>query len=214
MYKEVFGGVLPAKPKPYRLELCITSVFLAWLLIRDKVINKFGLCKDLEYTTILHLLEEVLPTAYLQYTFFRNGNMPDYLQNMQHMAIIFIIFKRRHYDKATLSMLSDLTYQMKNNMQYVNTKSKWLALFTERKVEIWHSVLRNAVRNYFDGDIIQETARAMGSQGLASNFEQTWTPTYKRGISNTNWKGIVGKTAKFLVSCIKKIASNLGKAKN
>ena len=61
MYKFVFGGILPEKPKPFRCSLCITAAVLGWILVRDKVLPKFGLCKSHEFACILYLLDHVVP---------------------------------------------------------------------------------------------------------------------------------------------------------
>lgn len=41
--KETFGSELPHKPKPFRINLLLNTVFLGWLQLRDKVIHKFQL---------------------------------------------------------------------------------------------------------------------------------------------------------------------------
>ena len=35
------------------------------MIIRDKILQKFKLCKDIEYVCLLHILEEVLPLVFL-----------------------------------------------------------------------------------------------------------------------------------------------------
>ena len=40
IYKETFGSDLPKKPKPFRISLVITAVFLVWAkLVRQKVLS-------------------------------------------------------------------------------------------------------------------------------------------------------------------------------
>ena len=60
MYKFVFGGILPRKQKPFRCSLCVTAALLGWILVRDKVMPKFGLCKSHEFASILYLLDHVV----------------------------------------------------------------------------------------------------------------------------------------------------------
>ncbi|EDO40170.1 predicted protein [Nematostella vectensis] len=67
VYKETFGSDLPNKPKPFRVSLVITAVFLAWGKLRDKVLLKFKLCKYIEYASILFLLDEVVPISFFHY---------------------------------------------------------------------------------------------------------------------------------------------------
>ena len=67
LYNFVVGGILPQKPKPFRCSLCITAAFLGWVLIRDKVLPKFGLCKSHEFTSVLYLLDHVVPLVFFHY---------------------------------------------------------------------------------------------------------------------------------------------------
>lgn len=120
IYKETFGSVLPKKPKPFRISLVITAVFLAWTKLSHKVLQKFQLCKDIEYSCLLFLLDEVIPLSFFHYpvTFY---------------SILFIIWQRSHYDRSTLSMLSDFCFHKQHFPQYHELKKKWLALITEKK---------------------------------------------------------------------------------
>ena len=64
VYNKVFRSVLPLKPKPFQSNLIISGVLCGWLLIRDKFLQKFKLCKDTEYVCLLHILEEVVPLVF------------------------------------------------------------------------------------------------------------------------------------------------------
>ena len=61
------------------------------------------------FVTILHLLEHVVPPVFYQYNVFRSGDLKLYEKVMAQIAIIFIYWRRGHYDKLTLSFLSDCT---------------------------------------------------------------------------------------------------------
>lgn len=149
IYKETFGSVLPKKPKPFRISLVITAVFLAWTKLSHKVLQKFQLCKDIEYSCLLFLLDEVIPLSFFHYPVtFRSGNLDDYMLTMLKLSILFIIWQRSHYDRSTLSMLSDFCFHKQHFPQYHELKKKWLVLITEKKVEIWHSVLRSIIQVY------------------------------------------------------------------
>lgn len=73
LYSSVFGGTLATKPKPWRTSLCVTAALLSWQLIRSKVLEKFAMCKQHEFVTILHLLEHVVPLIFYQYNIFRSA---------------------------------------------------------------------------------------------------------------------------------------------
>ena len=52
---------------------------------------------------------------------------------MRRFAALFICWKRHHYDKATLSLLSDTVRQKLNNDKYFSMKQQMLAATTEKK---------------------------------------------------------------------------------
>ncbi|CAH3167050.1 unnamed protein product [Pocillopora meandrina] len=75
-----------------------------WLFIKDKILKKFKLCKDIEYVYLLHILEEVLPSSF-----------------MFQFLILFIIWNHHDFDKSTFSMLlvNDLYHQ--RNLTFLTT---------------------------------------------------------------------------------------------
>ena len=71
---------LPKKLKPFRVQFLLMSALFGWPMIRDKIIRKFDLCKDIEYTCILHILDEVVPLAFFHYAaIFEGGNFTNVL---------------------------------------------------------------------------------------------------------------------------------------
>ena len=107
LFSYLFGGVLPNRPRPHQSSLCVTAALLGWLLVREK----FGLCKSYEFVSMLFLLEDVIPLVYFQCQIFRTGNLELYMSVMAQMAILFNIWHRKHYEKSSLSFVSDCDYQ-------------------------------------------------------------------------------------------------------
>lgn len=213
MYKFVFGGILPQKPKPFRCSLCITAALLGWILVRDKVLPKFGLCKSHEFASILYLLDHVVPLVFLHYQTFRSGNMEEYGCLMAQLAILFISWQRHHYNKSTLSFLSDLDYQKTFIPEYFRVKLQRLSVITEKKVEVFHSLLRKDTESFNTGPEIQNTARTIGSSGFLSKFKEWFVPLYHRGNSEKNYWAIAGKTAEYLLNLFKEVAANADKSR-
>lgn len=139
--------VMPKKPKPHRIKTLTTVAFGGWLIIRDPVIHQFGqTCKDTEYMLLFHLLDEVLPLVFYFYcTVFRGGDFDTWIGATFRMALVFITFRRKNYDKATLCQLSDILYHAAENKNLVDNIKQYLNAFTEKKVEVFHSVLRRFV---------------------------------------------------------------------
>ena len=140
LHKHLFNSAMPEKPKPDRVSILVAAAFLGWLMLRSKVLHLFKLCKDLDYVCLLYLFEEVLPLLFFHYpVIFRSSKLENYLPIMRRFAVLFTCWRRRHYDKSTLSLLSDTLHQKLNNRQYYDMK-QMLAAITEKKVEIWHSL--------------------------------------------------------------------------
>lgn len=146
MYKFIFGQrkKLAKKPKPWRISTLLTACFGGWLQIRETVMDQFGsYYKSTEFLMLMHILDEIVPLVFYFYpVVFRKGNYQEYKDALTRMAIMFIIHCRRHYDKATLAQLSDLRHQELNIPGLVNNEKDSLNSLTEKKVEIFHSVLR------------------------------------------------------------------------
>ena len=193
IYKEVFGSEFPKRPKPFRTSLIVTGTLCGWLLIRKKVLSKFRFCKDIEFLYLVNLLDEVLPLIFFQYdSIFRSGNLEQHTNVMIRLAIIFIIWERHHYDRSTLSMLSDLYHQKINFPSYYNFKKAWLSVLTEQKVEIWHSLQRNHIAPHYSGDQIHDTAISLAASDTLRQFHSSFVRPYVRGQSEKNMKLVAG----------------------
>lgn len=212
LFSYLFGGLLPKRPRPYQSSLCVTAALLGWLMVREQVLKKFNLCKSLEFVSTLYLLEDVIPLVYFQYQIFRTGNLALYMSVMAQMAILFNIWRRRHYDKSTLSFLSDSDYQKNFLPDYWKCKQHWLYLFVEKKIEIWHSMLRAHTQSHDNATNIERVAKTIASTGFLTNFCGAFVPGYMRGQSNFNFWQIAGKSAEFILQLFSEIAENTRKA--
>lgn len=105
-----------------------------------------------------------------------------------------------------------MAYQKTFHPAYYQVKQKWLSIFTGKKVEIFHSLLRKGTRNWSTGPEIQNTARTIGSSGFLAYFKEWFVPTYQRGSSEANYWNVAGKTAEYFLELFKKIAANMDKA--
>ena len=162
LYKYLFRKDLPVNPKPFQTSIVTTAAFLGWLLIREMVLKKFKLCKDVEFVMILHLLDEILSPLFYHYNVvFRGGDFYNYITIMHRFLILFICWQRRHYDKSTLSMLCDTQHQREFFSEYFSTKQNWLTVFTEKKVEIWHSKLRSNISPSDPPKVITQRAKVI-----------------------------------------------------
>ena len=102
---------LARSPKPWRISLILELVYGGWLLIRNAVKNKFSVCKDIEYRTLLNLLDNYLPLVLTIYTVtFKLNNFTEYFHGMIRIWTMFLCLERRHYNKAPLVWLAMVTH--------------------------------------------------------------------------------------------------------
>lgn len=76
---------------------------------------------------------------------FLGGDFDTWIGATFRMALVFITFRRKNYDKATFCQLSDILYHAAENKNLVDNIKQYLNAFTEKKVEVFHSVLRRFV---------------------------------------------------------------------
>ncbi|CAH3141519.1 unnamed protein product [Porites evermanni] len=77
--------------KPWRISLILELVYGGWLFIRDAVKNKFSVCKDIEYRTLLNLLDNYLPLVLTIYTVtFKLNNFTEYFHGMIRIWTMFL----------------------------------------------------------------------------------------------------------------------------
>ena len=94
-YKDLFGSALPKKPKPHQIQFLLMVLFFWLATYKKEDYEDVPVLQDIEFLFILHVLDEVIPLAYLHYpAIFRSGNINDYITIMSRFAILFIIWER------------------------------------------------------------------------------------------------------------------------
>ena len=144
---------------------------------------------------------------------FRSGNINDYIAMMSRFAILFIIWERRHYNKCTLSSLSDLFHHRTSFSQHFTTKTSWYNIITEKKVELWHSVLRYFTQKCDDADTISRKARLATMSSNNNTFNNEFVRPYGRGYSEKDFMLMAGKAADLLLKIMVDIGRNIGNSK-
>lgn len=122
--------------------------------------------------------------------------------------------ERRHYDKSTLSMLCDTQHHKEFFQVYYSTKKSWLSVFTEKKVEVWHSMLRSNISPSDPTHVITQRAKVVSDTAHESSFQHHFVPEYQRGCSEKDHTLLAGTTAEFLIKKFQCIATNSNKIKH
>ena len=113
LFAFVFGSkrALAKKAKPWRISLLLVVLYGGWLLIRDAIFSVFAGSKDVQFLTLLNLLDIYIPLTLSIYSVKFNANKADlYYDSMLQCWIMFKTFRRKHYDKALLIALSSMEY--------------------------------------------------------------------------------------------------------
>ena len=134
---------LSKKPKPYIISFLLEVLYGGRTLVRGEIIAAFPNCKDIEYLTLLNLLDTYIPMTLSIYSLVFKSNMAtEYYQSLFRCWVMFLLFRRRHYDKAPLIALSNIEYWKSVGHPIIIPISSSLPAFDEYPVENFHSLLR------------------------------------------------------------------------
>ena len=93
----------PQKPKAEKISLVSSAAFGGWLIIR-------------EYMMLVNLLDRISCFNFYFYTTcLQGGPFDSWLHSMVRASMLFITFKCRNYDKATLCQLSNVLFHVSEN---------------------------------------------------------------------------------------------------
>lgn len=217
MYAFLFGGKrkLARKPKPWRISLLLEVCYGGWLLVRDAVLSVFAKSKDIEFLSLITLLDTYIPLCLSIYAVtFRDNKADLYYDSLVRCWIMFLMFRRRHYDKALLIALSNMEYWKGIGHPLAETITSSLVGFDEYPVENFHSVLRSRTRETDSAERVNLMAREIDARKHElHNFQLTFVPKIKHNFSHKNVKILQVKAAEFLKAKMKKIVDMPGQAK-
>ena len=125
LYKFIFGekAKLAKKPKPWRISLLLEIIYGGWTLIRDTVLSVFFKCKDIEYMTLVNLLDSYVPLVLSIYSIvFKCNKYEEYSLSLLQCWVMCVVFRRRHYNKALLVALSIFHHWQENSPTMYETQ--------------------------------------------------------------------------------------------
>ncbi|RIB18016.1 hypothetical protein C2G38_2246035 [Gigaspora rosea] len=100
-------------------------------------------CKDVEYRTIIDLLDNLIPATLDVYAIlFRSGSFDEYVETVFRIWMFALHWKRKNYNKAPLIFLSDLFYWKDTDHSFYNTIKTYLPTFNDYYLENTHSRIR------------------------------------------------------------------------
>jgi len=85
---------------------------------------------------LLHLLDEISCLNFFLYTAIScGGEFGMWLHALFRVAMVFIIFNLRNYNKTTMCQLSDLLFHLTVNPDMAHNFQNHLEVFTEKEIE-------------------------------------------------------------------------------
>ena len=211
LYSFLFGkkAKLAKKPKPWRISLLLEVVYGGWTLIRDMILSVFGKCKDTEYLTLVNLLDNYVPLVLSIYSMvFKCNSYELYCESLLHCWIMFVVFQRRHYNKALLITLSLFQYWQENAHSMFDTLRHYLVAFDEYPVENFHSVLRARTKETDTPEQIAFKAKEIDAcKHELHSFKSVFVPPRKFNYSSKKINTLKAKAAEFLTNKFEAISN-------
>jgi hypothetical protein len=215
MFKSIFGKnkKFAEKPKPWRINLLLELARDGWIEISSEIFKKFGpLCKDIEYQTLIDLLDNLIPAALDIYSvIFRSGSCDQYVETIFRLWTFALRWERKNYNKLPLAFLSDYFYWKDNKHPFYNTFRSFLVNFNDYYVENWHSRIRANTNSQHSAEAIISQAFVLEShdQSFVNSFRKLKNYPYKESTLDY----LKNKASLFLIDHFHSIYQNLEKSK-
>ena len=216
LYAFLFGNKakLAKKPKPWRVSLLLEVLYGGWTLVRDMIFSVFYKCKDIEFLTLVNLLDNYIPLVLSIYSIvFKCNKYELFYQSLIHCWVMFVVFRRRHYNKALLVTLSAFLHWQENIPSMFNILHQHLLAFAEYPVENFHSVLRRRTKETDTADHIALKAKEIDACKHDLNaFQSVFVPPRKFNFSTKRIDKLKTKAAEFLTNKFETLYTNPNKA--
>ena len=218
LYSFLFGtkAKLAKTPKPWRVSLLLEVAYGGWTLVRETILSVFCHCKDMEFLTLVNLVDNYIPLVLSIYSIvFKSNDYTLYYKSLLRCWVMFMVFGRRHYDKALLVTLSAFMYWQENNHPMHHTLLEALVAFDEYPVENFHSLLRSSTNMTDTAEQISLKAKEIDARKHElHSFKSAFVPPKKFNFSRKRINKLKLKAAKFLTQKFGVLHSNPGMAKS
>ncbi|RIB28038.1 hypothetical protein C2G38_2239741 [Gigaspora rosea] len=182
LFNEVYKGIfeqkkeLGKKPQPWRIDLMLHIMHMAWLNISNLVYSKFGrTCKNIEFLYLTNLLS-----------------------NLIHLVL-------EVYERAPLMFFSDVFYWMKENHPMFEMVTNNLSSLSNCPVELVHSIIRQRTTKFSEANQLQKEARFIFQHRGDNAFRQYFVNSIKYPYSQKQLHTLYQKCATILLNTFKKI---------
>ena len=213
IYESVFPGKkLADHPKPWRIQFLLEITYGGWTLVRSVIKTVFCNCKDIQYGTLLNLLDNYIPLSLCSYNIlFKLGKYKEYFHSIARLWLMFLAFHRHHYDKSTLIWMSNALYWQSENgcVDVFKLFNENLCCIDEYFVEFIHSIIRrNTTSSDSTEQMVKKVFGIFASKERQANFRASFTPAKNYVFSRTEIRCIYAKVASVIVGVVNNIAAN------
>ena len=219
LFKTVYTYLFPNcqladKPKPWRINLILETVYGGWTLIRNQVMSKNKSSKDYQYGVLFNLLDNYLPLVLTIFTVtFKRNNFGEYFNAMIRIWVMFMCFKRRHYNKSPLVWLSNTCHWKDKHRELYEQFCTWPAIYDEYPVENTHSIIRAQTKPSDTANKLQQRAKSIfESKTKQANFRSIFTPPKQFSFSQKQINYLKVRCAEVLTNIFIAISKNIGAA--
>ena len=216
LYSFLFGkkAKLPKKPKPWRVSLLLEVLYGGWTLVRESILPVFCHCKDIEFLTFVNLVDNYVPLVLSVYSIvFKCNDYDLYCKSLLRTWVMFMVFRRRHYDKALLVLLSTFMHWQENDHPMYHTLRQALVAFDEYPVENFHSLLRARTTASDGAEQISLKAKEIDAcKHELHLFKSMFVPPKKFNFSSKTIDNLKVKAAEFITEKIEVLHNNPGQA--
>ena len=123
---------------------------------------KFFKFKDVEYGTLLNLLDNYIPLVLSIYSIsFKLNNFAEYFRAMIRIWIMFTCLNRHHYNKALLVWINMCSHWGKHSPELYKLLRNYITIFDEYPVENTHSILRPQTKSSDSADQLRKKAKTI-----------------------------------------------------
>ena len=136
----------------------------------------------------MNLLDTYIPLALTIYSVtFKKNDFKEYLNAFIRIWIMFLCLKQRHYNKAPLVWLSNLSHWKNKYSQLFEQFTTWPTIFDEYPVENTHSIIRAQTQPCDTAETLRQRAkRIFRSKSKQVHFRSNFTPPKQFSFSQNS----------------------------
>ena len=175
MNDSLFGKELAAKPRHRRVTLLLELAYGGWSLIRPAVLERYKKFNDVQFLTLLHLLDNNVPISLSVYSvLFKSNGHGAYFNAIMQLWTMIWVCKGRQYDKSLLVWLAQRIYWQQIGHPMFRTAVNHMEEEDEYPIEHFHGQIREETNGYDTAATIRVKASWIDHTKLQLHNSRSW----------------------------------------